>query len=404
MVQMKKIITYLTFIAGCVILTAGCDRNEEIGSHNGPIRINVNTVGATKSVAMTSTSLQGQGFVLDVIADDEWTKVDDDGNPTGPMHSAGAYVTSGGAANVQYSSTSHPDTPGYDHDTDETEGWYIHDSEGYEVYNWINGIKLRFWARYPENSMVDGDTNEGTLTLTVPGAGVGTESFTYTLPTSVTGSDATNQKDIMFAYSERIKQKEDTNDDIDITFNHPLSEIRFCVSPDDGTFDISLQIKRIEIKNVVTSGSCVFNPAGTITGTTKMFTWTPSTSTLASYSQDYNTYFDVYEPTGWDGSTYDAVNGYHVYTCQNAFMLIPHTLSYATGKETVVEVTFYDPVTSSDIIRTHKICGDSSNPVVWKPGYYYTYKIIATKIGRSISSYIILTDWTDHDSKISVPC
>ncbi len=406
MVLMKNNITRLTFIVGCIILTAGCERNDEIGSHNGPIRINVNTVASTKSVAMTATSLQGQGFVLDVIADEKWTKVDEYGHAVGSENLAGPYVISSGAANVKYSSTSHPDTPGYDHDTEETEGWYIYDSEGYEVYNWINGIKLRFWARYPEKSMVDGGTNEGTLTVTVPGAKVTKENFNYKLPVSVAGRDATNQLDLMFAYSDRIKQKEESDDDIDITFNHPLSEIRFCVSPDDATFDVSLQIKRIEIKNVPKEGSCVFDPAGTITGSTKMFTWTPVTTTLDNYSQDYNMMFDDDDAvTEWTAGTYQkSSNTYHIYTCDNAFMLIPHTLSYVSGKETVIEITFYDSATSTDIVRTHKICGDSSNPVVWKPGYYYTYKIEATKIGRSISSYVVLTDWTDHDSKINVPC
>ncbi len=398
MTHMKKTIAGLAFMVGFSILMTGCERNEKEGNHNGPIRITVNAANATKAAAITTSSLETAGkFVLDVFATDEWTEVDDDGKPiTGTEHSAGSYISSGGAANVLYSSANNPYTP-YDAarpDDDYTEGWYIYDAKSYEYYNWINGIKLRFWARYPQDSEIN--VNGASLSVSTLAHTSTTETFTYSLPTHVAGSDATNQQDILFAYNERTKQKEDDNDDIDLTFNHPLSEIRFCVSPDDGTFDVSLQIKSIEITQVPDGGSCVFNPAGTITGTTKMFTWTPVTEALhiKNYSQDYNAGFDA-APSGWVGTEYDATNHYHIYTCQNAFMLIPHT----TGSTTKIKITFWDTVEETDVIREQSIEGTA-----WKPGYYYTYKIKATKIGRSVTSYVVLTDWNDHDSKINIPC
>lgn len=389
MTKIKNTIAGLAFMVGCSILVTGCERNEEMeGNHNGPIRITVNAANATKAVAITTSSLEAAGgFVLDVIADDTWTKVDGDGNPVGTEHAAGAYITSSGAANVLYSSTSHSYTPGSDvrPGTDATEGWYIYDT-GYEVYNWINGIKLRFWARYPQDSEIDGGTNEGDLDVTVPGVGGSTESFTYDLPAAAPGSDATNQKDILFAYNERVKQKEDDSDDIDLTFNHALSEIRFCVSPDDETYDLNLHIKSIKIKNVPDGGSCVFDGAGTIDDG-DMFTWTPSSS-LENYSQAYNASFFIKPSSGWSEASYvnSSHETKHLYVCDNAFMMIPHT----TGSTTTLEVTFWDTEYSTDVVREVNIGGD-----VWKPGHYYTYKINAVKVGRSISHSVYLIDWKD---------
>ena len=399
MTKIRKNSTGLAILAVCIAMTSGCERMERSSSSNNPIHVSVNTAHHTKSAAVTKTSLESAGkFVLDVIADESYGEFDSDGNLVGSMHAAGPYITSGGKANVLYSSAENSYTPTTRDDADKTEGWYIYDTD-YEVYNWINGAKLRFWARYPQDSDL-----KGSLSLTVPGVNKSTEDFTYNLPTHVAGSDATNQDDILFAYAERTKQKKDTNDDIDITFYHPLSEICFCVSPDDETFDVNLQIKRIEITNVPKGGSCTFDPSGTIAGKT-MFTWTPST-TLESYSQDYNASFDT-APAGWDGTEYDTVNHWHVYTCQNAFMMIPTELSHASGKETTLKITFYDTATSSDVVREINICGSGTTDdpyITWHPGHFYIYKIVATKIGRSIDVYVVLTDWTDRESKINISC
>ena len=392
---MRRKLIYCVAAACTAMLLCGCAKMENGRGKNGHIRINVKSDNATKADAVTTSSLEAAGkFVVDVFATDKWTKVDDYGNPVGDKHEAGSYITSGGAANVLYSSASQIYTPGSEvrPGDDATEGWYIYDSKGFEAYNWINGIKLRFWARYPQDSEinVNGASLSVSSSLTHTST---TETFTYSLPTAAAGSDATNQKDILFAYTERTKQKQDANDDIDITFHHALSEVRFCVSPDDGTFDVSLKIKSIEITDVPSSGTCTFKPSGTIADQ-NMFIW-GSYGALESYSQDYNASFDV-APTGWDGSEYDTTNHKHIYTCQNAFMLIPHT----TSASTKLMITFYDTIEGTDVPSREVNIKDT----VLKPGHYYTYKICAIKVGRSISSYVVLTDWSDHDSKINIPC
>ena len=261
--DMRRNLLYCIVSACVVMLFCGCDGIES--RKNSPIRINVTTDNTTKSVAITSSSLEAAGkFVLDVIVDDSYREVDSEGHPVGPTYSAGAYVISGGKANVLYSSASNEYTPAKRPGPDHTEGWYIYADDTYEPYYWIDGVKMHFWARYPQDSDVDGSTGKGDLSVTIPGVGETTEDFEYALPEAAAGSDATNQKDILFAYAERTKRNTDLNDNIDIVFHHPLSEVRFCVSPDDGTFDVNLQIKRIEITNVPDGGSCTFDSDGTV--------------------------------------------------------------------------------------------------------------------------------------------
>ena len=423
---MKKTIAGLAFAAGCAILMSGCEKDKLDSSavmNTGAIRVTANANNVTKAVAVTTTMLEeSAGFVLDAWTNDSWYDLSTEsghiGEPTGDLHDQASdyhYINSGGDANVFYSSTPITYTSSSRGSSDETAGWYIHDTKGYEDYNWITGKKagdyefrLSFWARYPQ----DDDIN-GTLDVTDPAINATTETFTYSLPTASAGSDATNQQDILFAYAA-VSQEHDqagnplpysyfpkpaTTSTIDLVFNHPLSMIRFCVSPDDATFDVNLKIKSIEIINVPGSGSCVFNGLGTIAAGT-MFNWTPST-TLKNYSQAYNASFESpSSATGWKISEY-GMAGKHVYTCNNAFMLIPHKPKYETSgtSNAQLKVTFIDMDLGDEISKTIDLNPDGD---VWMPGYYYTYKIKATKIGSDISPAVYLMDWDDNTSTMPI--
>lgn len=428
MTQIKKTIAGLAFAAGCIILFAGCEREDDVKitvpvRSNRPIGVNVTATGATRSVEMTTAGLEtSEGFVLDVYANDTWYDLFDthDANFGLPdmsnEHPKGIYIKSEGKVNVKYSSGHISDASGYGHDGDETDFWYLVDGSGnVEPYNWITGghdgdkdFYLRFWARYPKDADVDAAA-EGVRKITVePDPDGTTETFTYALPTHVEGLDATNQKDILFAYNAVHKEHTDPvgdpswifpvidpsdpdpTDNVNLTFNHPLSMINFCVSPDDKSFDVKLMVKRITIVNVPSSGTCVFNGEGGIAAGT-MFDWEPS-SGKGTYSQDYNAMFDV-APAGWTGTEYDVANHYHVYTCSNAFMLIPHKTSDYSAK---LKITFVDTDLGTDIDR------EVSLNDTWKPGYYYTYKIEATKIGRTVSSSVYLVDWNDRYSTMPI--
>ena len=424
---MKKTIAGLAFAAGCAILMSGCEKEKLDSSavmNTGAIRVTANANNVTKAVAVTTTMLEeSAGFVLDAWTNDSWYDLSTEsghiGEPTGDLHDQASdyhYINSGGDANVFYSSTPITYTPSSRDGSDETAGWYIYDSNGYEHYNWITGKKagdyefrLSFWARYPQ----DDDVN-GTLVVTDPAINATTEDFTYTLPTASAGSDATNQQDILFAYAA-VSQEHDQagnplpysifpkpaeTNTIDLTFNHALSMVNFCVSPDDATFDISLRINSIEITNVPKGGACTFNGKGTIAGK-NMFVWNTSTYALGSYSQTYNASFESpSSATGWKISEYgSATPKKHVYTCSNAFMLIPHKPYYSGTPDALtnaqITIEFFDMDAGATITKTIDLNKDGD---VWLPGYYYTYKIKATKVGSNIYPAVYLTAWDDITS------
>lgn len=424
---MKKTIAGLAFVAGCTILLTGCEKERitSMAARNvGPIRVAVQASDLTKSMAVTTPILEASnGFVLDVWANDTWYELYDSyatetdkknyGLPDkSKKHDAGIYIDSDGKANVKYSTGNIPDSPGHGHDSEKTDGWYIVDGTGVETYNWITGptedmdpeykFYLRFWARFPQDSEIN-----GTLTVTDPALNSSTETFTYKLP-YVPGSDATLQNDLLFAYAEvnqdhtAPKTSPDypywpdfptpsTQNYVNLTFNHPLSMIRFCVSPDDGTFDVNLKIKSITITNVPNGGTCVFDGKKTSVDA-GMFTWTPST-TLSSYREDYNASFKT-APSGWKGSEY--ATDKHIYTCNKAFMLIPHSPKFGTaGSSSNAQITIvFEDADLHEFTRTVDI-NPSGTSFEWLPGYYYTYRIKATKIGREVATMVYLDDWTN---------
>ena len=435
MTQIKKTIAGLAFAAGCVIILTGCEKDKVLSGfakNVGVIRVTANSSNLTKAVATTKTALESSnGFVLDVWTNDAWYDLYSDpadrttfGLPIETSkQEAGQYINSNGVANVKYSDVGHTYTSNFRTGSQTTSGWYIVDptetdpTKYYEPYNWITGptsddeykFYLRFWARYPQNSEI-----HGSLSVTPPAINADTETFTYTLPTASAGSDATNQEDLLFAYTE-VNQDHSRADDapyatgdfpvpasttvVNLNFNHPLSMINFCVSPDDGTYDVHLKIKRITITNVPGKGKCDFYGKGTIALGT-MFRWY-DWSSYASYSQDYNAMFDV-PPTGWTASSYGSA-GKHIYTCQNAFMLIPHTPKYVSGGSDNAKITIVFEDTflhDGDVERTIELNPGGTD--VWKPGYYYTYKICATKIGRDVTTSVYLTDWTNPSSTTNI--
>ena len=374
----------------CVAALVSCRKEEYRRSHF--IRFNV-VAADTKSVAMTTTGLKAEGqFVVDVFVDDPWNDYDTypDDKPDTPRYGNSAsdrhYVKSTGLYNVKYGSAD----------------WYIEDASGKETYKWIGNDVMRFWCYWPDDASVDA-SSEGVRSISLPSAAdkASSISFTYTLPTAGTGTtrnDAGNQKDLLFAYASRNYQKNE-DDGINIKFNHPLSEVKFCVSPDDGTYDVNLHIKRITVKGVKDSGSCDFDGNGAIGSTTSpMFVWSDlTTTTTKSYAQDYNVSFATSlttPPSGWTVSEFGTTSPKkHAVSCNTAFMMIPQTVP--TGAE--IEVVFGNTGTGEDITKTTSIAGD-----VWKPGYYYNYKINATAVGRSISMIVILDEWGNFEDKLIV--
>lgn len=353
----------IALIAVCSIL-AGCQKLGS-GPRSSGIRPNVSALG-TKGTAYTSGSLNvsGQSFDMIAVADGNWRD-----NATGAQTSAGVYFSS----KVKYDGSK----------------WDTYDATGSakKEWNWINDVGLHFWSYYPD------DTTLGTASriITEPSAASNFLSFTYSLPTASAGSDASSQKDIIFAGNAEKRVFNDQGDissatsseagytradnEVDIKFHHALSEIRFAVSPDDGTFDSNLTIKTIKLASVAGKANCKFTLPST-------FVWSGHTSYM-DCSQTVNASFSS-APTGWKSSTFDTNKT--LYTLNERFYLIPQDASTVS-----IEVTFAR--NSQEVTKSFTLSDE------WAAGCYYTYKINA-HVTTDISLSISLLDWNYLEPEI----
>lgn len=178
------------------------------------------TTSDTKSAVTTTAGLVSSGsFVMDAYIAEQY--VDRITRPdTVVTYDPCKYIDSGGYANVVLNAGS----------------WTIDGSP-----TWVSGTTTRFWAWHPvslSKRVITGPSNDGhTVTF-----GSDSLAFSYTTPTVNGTSDATNAEDPIFAYGAKVYEKDHTDEFIDLTFHHALSEVRFCVSTDDGTFDTSMEI------------------------------------------------------------------------------------------------------------------------------------------------------------------
>lgn len=374
----------------CLILATmfvlhGCQKDVIKPSSGKAIRVNVSAVN-TRSLSVTTSNLKSTGrFVLDAFVANDYDVEDEEGNVT--TVSAGQYITSNGQYNVLYSSTSHETGR---EGAEPTDGWYIYDDKGYEAYDWLVGNPTRFWCRYPADAEVSTPA-KGRRNITLEDGE--SMKFEYTMPVASSSkpyNDASNQKDLLFAYAERTYTG--GSNEIDINFNHALSKVCFCVSPNDGTFDPTLTVVDISISGMPGYGFCVVNGKGQISKdpecSNPMFTWSRQAGSV-TYRQTYNTSFSGNGvPDGW--SDIDKAQPFKKYTCENSFMMIPHSLDNAK-----LGITFGNTGTDSDITVQVNLPKDT-----WYPGFYYCYKISATTIGRTINVGISLVEWDNYDDKL----
>lgn len=228
--------------------------------------------------------------------------------------------------------------------------------------------------------------------------------FDYTLPTptaetnpsATSFNDASNQEDLVFSYwqdalenttPDADEPKYPEKQDVWVHFYHALSQIRFCFSNNDGSFENELQIKSIAIGDVASGGTCTFwgkigmdeftkyktgsnydnsNPERNVAS---VFTWS-DLKTDKTYRQDYNVTVNssATEYAGWTTGTYDT---YRLFTCQNVFMMIPQALnSKACVRLTIVDSSKPVGQQEQEFISYIKPIGDK-----WEAGKYYTYKL-----------------------------
>lgn len=359
---MKELRTSVAFIAMVIVLSMTISACSEVIDHfasSRPIRFRLESV-KTRSTPITTSSLTE--FHLVAIADGSY-------HDNARDYSSGMYFE--------------------DRVSKSGEEWIMS-----EDHFWLNQVNLHFWCWSPSDDALD-SAAEGLLSVSMPSAGSNSLSFSYSMPESVDGNDASNQKDIVFAGNSESRTfggdggitghsssnaKYSRNDnEVDIVFHHALSEICFAVSPDDGSFDTeAIGIDKVTLSNIHGSGNCTFTLPST-------FNWSVS-GTDKQYSQNYDATFGTL-PSGWTSGTFKDNGGdsHLIYTCSNAFLVIPQTLSGA-----VLSVTFRRLDDDSTIVKEKVLDNDT-----WRAGEYYKYKIGAKNLGHDIDFSAMVMDWEE---------
>ena len=360
MKKLNRISSALALIAVCAIF-AGCQKMDESRRGGAAIRFNV-SAAETKAVANTTAGLNtdGQSFGIIAVADGDW--VDNETNVTTEADDGNYFE-----AVVKYASS--------DWKTDSTGGTQTD-------YMWLNNVGIHFWSYYPLS--LGTATGSAVRTIAAPAPDSDVLSFTYAQPAAVAGSDATKQQDIIFAGNAETRKFNDAgeittsgkDEKVDVTFYHALSEIRFAVSTNDGTFDPTLTITKVAIANAAGSGSCDFTLPST-------FAWS-NLADRTTYSQNCGT-LPTATNAEWKVGTYTntTLGTKNLYTNLNSFFLIPESDLSAVSLEVTLKTSLGDYITKNVALPST----DS-----WKAGYYYTYKIGATlTIGLGLT--LELLDW-----------
>lgn len=380
----------------CLFTTTGCEKEPMAGKKAISVVVEGIEDAVTKAPAFTEQSFRELGeFVMDIWVDDDYYAEDN------TLITEHHYVSSSGSANVSFGSGS----------------WSLSPSA-----NWVDDDIMTFWCYAPAST-------NGTMNVSDPtGTPKRNMSFTYTLPNGGVTSggnhiDADNQDDIMFSYKAVVHtintgsytstQKSEfstnnvslqTTDEVPLTFHHALSMVNFCVSPDDGTFDKTVSIKSISISGVSNTGTCTANGPKVLekqpdtdntSGTKNIFTWsslgTSGTAAQRTYTQTYNASFNSC-PAGWTADTFGSSHNTR-YTCNNAFFMIPQNITSAAKLTIVFEAD------GADIEVVKDLTGGGA-AYDWIPDRYYTYKIGATTLGRTIKATVTLVDWENYDDKL----
>lgn len=348
-----------------MVLVASCDGLDQVHSGARHISCTVGVAG-TKSTPITTTgtnSITGYGFVMESYADEAYHD-----NATNTDYSAGKYFTE----TVTYSSST---------------GWTISNDPV-----WLNGVNLRFFCWSPLDSDLKGSRSVATAAVQSD-----VLNFSYTANSGYTSATT---EDLIFAYNAQTVEYDDTgaktsgDEEVSIEFDHALSQIRFCLSTDDATYDKSLKLVSVKFKSEPVGGSCVFKGTGTVADTT-LFTWTPSTTT-AAFTQTFNAEFGKLDsssneivPTNWVKSSYTKNSTtYNLYTCTGDVMFLVPQKNF-TGKK--IDVTFQKG-TDTPFTLTASLPDDT-----WIAGKYYTYKIKALK---TLSLTLMASDWVKAEADL----
>lgn len=375
-------------LAIMILLVTSCDKLNIFSPGSRQIRcvvgvsgtkaLPITTAGAATNGTVSPLDIRSLGFTMEAYADEAYHD-----NETNVDYTAGKYFTK----SVSCTKGS-PDV------------WTINGDP-----KWLNDVNLRFFSWAPT-------TTSGTRTFVTttydPETPESTKlAFDYaydaTTVSGVSSCPSTNTEDLIFAYNsqkvayDKYGNKTSGNEEVSIHFYHALSQIRFCLSTDDGTYDKSLKLVSIKLKDEPNGGSCVFD--GAPASGDPMFDWDPST-TKVNFTQAFNAEFPGTGtpetiPTNWVKSSYtkDSTT-YNLYTCTGDVLFLVPQASLA-GKK--LDLTFQKGTADPFTIEA-SIPSDGTDDK-WEAGKYYTYKIKAVKI---VSLTLVKQDWIDGGSDITL--
>ena len=234
------------------------------------------------------------------------------------------------------------------------------------IQYWIPGNKYNFTA------IADGNIEGATSVNT----------WTNSMPTSITVADASKQKDILLASASNIEGKASGNEKVAFTFDHLMSKAKFTVQNSITTDKYTYMVTDVKITNAAKSATYdLASGWGASTGTYPLafgdvVTASTESGTVASWANDA-----IAPKGGSKESNFER-------------LLIP---TQAGENTTTVNVSFdcelfYDGVSIS---KTNDKTATAT--VKLEPGHAYNFKIVLSAPGEPIQFTVTkINDW-DYD-------
>lgn len=169
---------------------------------------------------------------------------------------------------------------------------------------------------------------------------------------------AVGDNDLIAAIPAELTSKADPtlNDDVDLSFYHMLSRVKFTFTNTD-SYDYTMAISNIKVNAIKTAtGKYSYNAGG------NTIDWTEDTST-GDY--DFGTLTDIAQAVNPDGSTHSVE--LFVIPQSNALLQVTFTATFSDEAGQIAEGTFTGQLAYSGTA--------SSTTNKWAPGYMYNYTV-----------------------------
>jgi len=256
-----------------------------------------------------------------------------------------------------------------------------------------------FWA-YPKSSEISGTSSLSHRTFT--------DKMEMEFDYAASGTTGQTSSDLIFANAQ-IGTSTELQPTVNLDFYHALSGIQFRIG--DLGIDQGLQVEKIELVDILSKGTCRFDPSKPTNP--EKFIWTPNTdpSSKKTYSQDYTMGISEYAKNkNLDKST-DSVM---------TFFVMPQTLS----DDVKLKVYFRDKTVGGDTLRIMTKQFNQLGLTTIPAGKLYAYHISGggkismvvnyddgtkaysvTNTGH-VKGYVrasVVGNWYDSSSKIAFP-